>query len=184
MPELVNELDGMIAGHLMDTNTPLPPPNPNFQPDAVNPITGKGTPPKAQPAAKTAAGWNASGTTAGVKRDGGHPLVNSTGKDPFIATQAVPKSVGPVIGRARIKLSTSGDGQMFWASKSKPGFAGKFVDFNLLHDGRWHEYEVTLPVVGELSGFRLDPGRGEGEIRTDWIGLVSPDGTTLKRWDF
>ncbi|MEM1027192.1 MAG: sulfatase/phosphatase domain-containing protein, partial [Planctomycetota bacterium] len=185
MPELVSELDGMIAGHLMDTNTPVPPPNPNFQPGVFNPITGKGTPPKPQPAgAKSVAGWNASGTTAGVKRDGGHLVVNSTGKDPFIATQAVPKLVGPVIGRARIKLSTSGDGQMFWASKSKPGFAGKFVDFNLIHDGQWHEYEVTLPVVGELSGFRLDPGRGEGEIRIDWIELVSPDGTRLKRWDF
>lgn len=182
MPEMVSQLDGMIAGHLMDTGTPVPPPNPNFQPGSYNPITGEGTPP-APAASAGVAGWTTAGGTK-LKLDGGHMVVISNGKDPWLMTRAVPEVNGPVIGRARIKLSTTGNGQMFWASKAKPGFAGRFVDFDMQHDGQWHEYEVLLPSVGELSGFRIDPGRGAGEIRIDWAEIATPDGKTLKRWDF
>lgn len=182
MPEMVSQLDAMIAGHLMDTGTPVPPANPNFQPGTYNPITGEGTPP-APAASAGVAGWTTAGGTK-LKLDGGHMVVTSKGKDPWLMTKAVPQVEGPVIGRARIKLSTTGNGQMFWASKAKPGFAGRFVDFGMQHDGQWHEYEVLLPSVGELSGFRIDPGRGAGEIRIDWAEIATPDGKTLKRWDF
>ncbi len=182
MPDIVSQLDAMIADHLMATGTPVPPANPAYDPTAFNPITGKGTPPK--PAeAKTVAGWNTAGGTT-LQLDGGHLVITSQGNDPWIATQAVPKANGPVLGRARIKVKSNGTGQMFWRSKAKPGFEGQFVDFDLIHDGEWHEYEVLLPSVGELTGIRIDPARSPGEIRIDWAEIATPDGTTLKRWDF
>lgn len=182
MPEMVSQLDAMIAAHLEATGTPVPLANPAFVEGTFNPITGEGTPPEPAGAAATA-GWKTIGGTV-LKLDGGHMVITSKSKDPWIMTTEVPKANGPVLGRARIKVKSSGNGQMFWASKAKPGFAGRFVDFDLIHDGEWHEYEVLLPSVGELSGFRIDPARTPGEIRIDWAEIATPDGKSLKRWDF
>lgn len=182
MPEKVEELDAMIAAHLEATGTPVPLENPAFKLGSYNPITGEGVKP-APPKNKRAGDWEAGGETE-VKKKGGHLIVTSVNGDPYVMCSQLPEVDGPVVGRVRMKLETSGDGQMFWSSKSRRGFGGHGVSFDVNHDGQWHEYEVQLPSEGRLNGFRLDPGRDVGEITIDWIELADVQGETLKRWAF
>lgn len=182
MPELVQELDALIAAHLEDTNTSVPLENPAFKLGSYNPITGEGEKP-APPNNKQAGEWTGGGETE-VVIEGGRLLVTGRDDDPYIATEAVPPADGPVAGRMRMKSDTAGEGQMFWSSQTKPGFAGRGEPFDVQHDGQWHDYEVQLPSVGKLKSFRIDPGRAPGQIEIDWVELVDAGGNVLKRWDF
>lgn len=182
MPGLVTELDAMIDEHLESTGTPVPPPNPAYDPKAYNPITGIGN--KKTPARVAPVGdWTPSKQTQIRIRDG-ELIVVSNDNDPWFMTRRVPEARGPIRGRVRMKTSAKGKGQMFWTSDVAPKFVGHHVTFNLKHDGQWHEYEAELPVEGQLKGFRLDPAQSPGEIQIDWIELLDKDGRSLKRWEF
>ncbi len=110
--------------------------------------------------------------------------VTCTSQDPGFRTQELPDAAGPVELKIRMKIATNGAGQVFWSSSQQRGFAGHSVDFDLQHDGQWQEYAVALPVQGKLVALRIDPGQAAGTIQIDWIELTSPDGSTLKRWNF
>ena len=56
------------------------------------------------------------------------------------------------------------------------------VNFPVRHDGEWHEYEVKIPAT-QLSGLRIDPSRGAGEMMIDWIRLEQ-GGKIIESWDF
>ena len=58
------------------------------------------------------------------------------------------------------------------------------VVFEITHDGEWKEYEVALPVVGQLRNLRLDPGAAPGAIDIDWIKILDADGGVSKAWEF
>ena len=181
--DIVQELDAMIARHLEDTGTPVPPRNPAFDPDAFNPITSEGNETGSLMPSPTAGDWYAAGGNQ-VHPDDGSLIVTSVNTDPWIRTESVPPFVGSFIARLRMKINTQGDGQVFWRSQTHPAFDGQGVWFNVNHDGQWHEYTVEVNAEGPLIGFRIDPGRDRGEIEIDWIEILSPAGESLRRWDF
>jgi hypothetical protein len=196
-PDTVTELDAMITQHLIDTDTPTPPRNPAFDPNAFNPITGEGTPPATTSTPANANGGTPTGDPDADAIEGWVPTPNSrlslkTGalviasntKDPGVMTREFPETSGTTVARLRMKTRSGGDAQFFWASTEKPGYAGHGVDFVTRPNGEWNEYQINLPAVGRLTSIRLDPARAPGETEVDWIELQSPDGTVLKRWDF
>ncbi|MFK7790849.1 MAG: sulfatase [Phycisphaeraceae bacterium] len=190
MPDKVKAMDAMITQHLIDTKTPAPPANPAYIAGSFNPITGEGDrslkpEPKQtnKPASNPPKGWQPGGKTK-MKIAAGNLVITSVNQDPWVMCRDLPNVTGEFVGRVRMKLQTKGTGEMFWASKTNPGFAGHNVAFPLKHDGEWHTYEVKMPAKGPLTNFRLDPGQAPGEILVDWIEIVGTKGKVIKRWTF
>ena len=188
-PQLVKELDTAIQQHLRDTDTPVPPANPAFNPSAFNPITGQGQRPAPPAPAQNAdadpahQGWLANPAST-LEIQGGSLVLTCTSKDPGLRSQQVPDAPGPLKLKLRLKQNTEGQGQIFWSSTQQRGFAGSSVFFNLQHDDQWHEYTLDLPVQGNLLALRIDPGQAAGQVAIGWIELLTADGDTLQRWDF
>lgn len=82
--------------------------------------------------------------------------------------------------RVRMRV-TSGlpSAQVFWMTGDEPAFAAtKHMDFDILPDGAWHEYEIPVGqherwAGKEIRGIRLDPTVGGSEpgasVELDWI---------------
>jgi hypothetical protein len=56
------------------------------------------------------------------------------------------------------------------------------VTFEPEHDGEWHPHTVRLPVDQPLTGLRIDPSTGPGEIRLDGIRLKDKEGRVIRAW--
>ena len=52
------------------------------------------------------------------------------------------------------------------------------------HFGKWHEYDVKLPLDHPLSQTRLDPCSGAGAIEIDWMRLSDANGNGVHEWTF
>jgi hypothetical protein len=103
--------------------------------------------------------------------DANHGLleIHASGVDPYLAA-ATQVAESRLVVSLRMRSSTSGPGQLFWASDRHPGTsAERNVTFRMQHDGQWHEYLVGMPIEGTLTTLRLDPGTAAGEIEVDWI---------------
>jgi hypothetical protein len=97
--------------------------------------------------------------------------IQSTGGDPYLSAAAALPGREFVV-RLRMKIHTTGPGQLFWSSTTHPRTsADRQVSFRLIHDGRWHDYQVHLVIDGDLTRLRLDPGLSEGQIEVDWIAI-------------
>lgn len=87
----------------------------------------------------------------------------------------------------RVRMSvSSGDAkaQVFWITSDEPAFADtRYMDFPIVPDGEWHEYEIPVGeherwAGQEIRGLRLDPSTGGAEpgatVQIDWIVGVPP----------
>lgn len=76
--------------------------------------------------------------------------------------------------RARTDADISERGEIYWVTRESPGWdMQKLVRFSLVHDQAWHEYEIVLPAVGVVTGFRLALGERPGTFEIDWIRFES-----------
>jgi arylsulfatase A-like enzyme len=167
-PDLVKELDALIEDFLARTGALVPRPNPAYDPKAL----------------PVADGWRPSGDCK-LTREEGRLCVHSTGGDPHIWTSDVPQASGHLLAIFRMRSSSSGVGQFFWADAKTPKFGPSVrLDFVPVHDGQWHEYQVSFTTDGPLKQIRIDPSTAPGRIEIDWVKLCSQDGTVLKTWDF
>lgn len=163
-PKLVQKLNMLIERHLRETNSLVPVKNPNYRPPV--------------------AGWQSSKDARPSQKDG-ILVVESTGYDPFIFTNEVPKATGTLIVRVRMASWSKGIAQVNWATRSQRQFSPeRKVIFNPVHDGEWREYEVKFSCQDELFSLRLDPCSAPGKVLIDWIRLYAEDGTLLKAWEF
>ena len=148
-------------------------PNPNYNKKLFNPITDK-----------PIQGW-VPGGTCNIFEENGLLIAESFGGDPCFYTKEVPECSGDVILKIKMKSSSEGNGLIFWKSDKVHAFqAGYSIDFKINHDSKWHEYSVNLPVKYKLKGLRIDPAVKPGETRIEWIEICSPDGNSIKKWEF
>jgi len=111
--------------------------------------------------------------------------IESTGGDPFVFTNDVPQVQGPLAVRFRMRSTSKGGGQFFWATAKEPQFGPtRRLNFDAVHDGQWHECEVKFTAANALRSIRLDPSAAPGIIEMDWLRLAKPDGAVLKAWEF
>lgn len=166
-PALVGELAALISHFLRETGAVVPRANPGF---------GK------QPAAKGAAGWMPGGSATLAAGDG-VLVVTSSGGDPFIVTRDLPAGAGPYTLEFRMRSGSRGAGQVFWRTADQMAFhRDRSVTFEPEHDGEWHPHTVRLPVDQPLTGLRIDPSTGPGEIRLDGIRLKDKEGRVIRAW--
>ncbi|MGQ9732110.1 MAG: sulfatase [Candidatus Zipacnadales bacterium] len=167
-PAIVKELAALIEAFLQETKALVPIPNPNYDPRALPMLDG----------------WQPSKWTV-LSQGEGVLLIDSIGGDPFVRTAEVPEAEGKLVAKFRLRSTSSGSGQFFWADAQVPNFGPAVrIDFQPVHDGQWHEYEMSFTTQGKLRQLRLDPSSAPGHIEIDWIRLCQPDGTILKSWDF
>jgi hypothetical protein len=190
-PELVAELDALIAGFLTDTKAVVPVPNPAFDPAKYRPeLEGKQQPKgKAKAPAKSAAkgkddgdpalqGWKARDCQASVKE--GILRLTNIGSACFLGFSAG-KHSGPTTAKFRIKAK-AGSSHFDWL----PGGAGskeQRIDFTL-KGGDWEEISVELPAEGPLGIVRLYLPMQDTPVEIDWIELKSKNGSKPTRTGF
>ena len=167
-PELVAELDHLIAGFLRDTNAVVPTPNPAWKP-ATAQLLQQG-------------GWTTS-KDAQLAKEEENWVITSTGNDPWIATRTLPADArGPFTVRLRIKSQAAGRGVVYFATPARTAFhLEQSVSFAIEHDGQWHDYEIKLPP-DRLTALRLDPGNAAGTIRLASFALFDSQDREVKRW--
>lgn len=192
-PERVEQLDALIEQHLTDTQAVRPLPNPNFDPSKYD-ATQEGKAglkggantrkkPKAKLSRKPVASWQPGGTCT-LSASKGALLVDSTGKDPYLSHR-LPKPIDEksFILYVTMTSDSSGKGQVFWQEKEAGLFtAERSHIFNVQHDGKTHDYTIEFTTKSPLMAIRIDPSRGQGNIKITTIRLVGKDGTTHYRF--
>jgi hypothetical protein len=115
------------------------------------------------------AGWRAVHHSS-VAPAGGAMRIRSTGVDPYVHSPVDLPASEILVVKLRARFRTAGDAQFFWATDKHRGTSEKrTARFAVVQDGKWREYEAKLHVNGRLTGLRLDPGGGTGEVDVDWI---------------
>lgn len=96
-----------------------------------------------------------------------------------------PNASGPVTVELRAGCDGGGTARILWTEQDAPDFAPqRSVEVALAPDGQWQVLPVALPVVGVLTGLRIDPPEGCPRLELDRIHLQTSAGKTLKEWGF
>lgn len=122
------------------------------------------------------------GTT--LKVDGSQLILQCTGNDPGLAFEHLKiESPGPYILEFRLQSQASGAGEIFWTTDAETILPkGNHLDFDVKHDGEWHEMKLSIDEAKTLHALRLDPCGGEGEVRIEEPVLKAQDGKVLAKW--
>ena len=116
------------------------------------------------------AGWSALHDCS-ITATPGALRITSTGNDPYLASPAL-NVPGPVVVKLRAKCATAGAGQIFWMTSDAPSTTeARSQHFPLIHDGQWHDYEVSLQARGTITRLRLDPGEASGPVELENVQL-------------
>jgi arylsulfatase A-like enzyme len=181
-PALVKELDALIEKFLADTKAVVPGRNPAYDPRAKSGPTDTKKAKQAAAGNSSIPGWSTS-RFAALSVSGEEWQIVSTGNDPWVATRDLPaKAKGPFTLRFKMKSNATGEGRVYYTDAVKPGFnKEQSVALTMQHDGEWHDYKVELPAE-KLTGLRLDPASGKGEIRIGSLELRDAAGKLVKAW--
>ena len=113
-------------------------------------------------------GWTAVHDVAGFKSTGEGLEFDCIASDPYVCSPPVENMpMGHrVLLTLRMKSNGDGGGQIFFGREFS---AAQMVGFPVEPDGKWHDYEVLLPVQEPGGRLRIDPAMGEGHITIAWI---------------
>lgn len=171
-PDLVRELDALIADHLTETHALVPGPNPDYD--------ANGTESRTVAAADPLEGWKARQCTAAVKD--GVLTMRGTGKSPFLGF-AAGKQTGPATFRLRVRSKSGGAGKVEWLPSGAAADAKDAQSVPLtIQPGDWQEATATIPAKTPLGITRLYLPANEAAVEVDWIELTA--GGKVRRWEF
>ena len=174
-PQLVKELNGLIADFLKDTEAVIPKLNPNF---------GKSTPNAAAPKKALApddlpGGWKNRAGKAVVSEGALH--IESKGADSFLGVGAG-LSVGPAKLSFRIRAPQAGEGKVTLHG-SAGGAEMLSVPYRTSGEATWQPITVELNAKQAASILRLYLPSGSAAVDLDDIVLTPAQGTP-RRWEF
>jgi len=76
----------------------------------------------------------------------------------------------------RIRTTTSSDCVFYWQTSVSPRQSNdKMARVSLINDGQWHDYEVELPVRGNLTNLTLSLTASEGRWEVDHFRLYADE---------
>jgi hypothetical protein len=132
--------------------------------------------------AQAADGWQPE-HQCDVSVAGGLLKVLSKGNDPYLH-HAMQVPGGDLVLRLRARCIAAGGAEIFWTSNAAPDRSPeRSRRIEIIHDGRWHEYEARFEVKGMLTDLRLDPAAGPGLVEIDWIEILRPHPLLVDRVD-
>ncbi|MCL4202341.1 MAG: hypothetical protein KJ000_07585 [Pirellulaceae bacterium] len=117
-----------------------------------------------------------------LPREGGL-LGRISGPDPYLVRRLVNvQSADAATLNLRMRITAGSVGQLFWTTEQSPEFdEAKSVRFQIIPDGRYHEYRLQMRQHPDWSGqtitqLRLDPCNGVrfGEFQIDYLRADKP----------
>ena len=111
-------------------------------------------------------------------------ILHSTGTDPGLAFERLAiETPGPYTLEFRLQSKSSGPGELYWTTDPETILPkGKHLDFEVKHDGEWHELKLCMDEAKTMHALRLDPCGGEGEVKIEGLMLKAADGKVLAKW--
>ncbi|MCB1207936.1 MAG: sulfatase [Verrucomicrobiales bacterium] len=187
-PELVAELDAMIAKFLVDTHAVVPIPNPGFNPALYHPeregIQTNKTKSKSKAKAATQGGakdesdptlqgWKIRNGTAKVT----HGIVSVRGADaPFLGVGA--GLSGPAKVTFRIRAKAGAKGKVEWLATDAKAQSLPYA----VPGDDWQTLSLEIPATGPLGIFRIYLPAQQHAVEIDFVELTG--GGKPRRWDF
>lgn len=197
-PEKVQEMDRLMEVYLKDAGTVVPLVNPAFDPAKYHPeeigvqkekhASAKPTREQSPAASDSAsgvkkiAGWQTKPAGVGLAVKDDELIVSSTGDDPWITTEDVPKAEGGFVLDMEVWAGQPGDLQVFAGWNGKSYVKGSGLISKISSAEQWVPVSVTIPSGGKLSSLRIDPPGAAGETRLRNIRLQDSSGQTIKQW--
>lgn len=122
------------------------------------------------------------GTTLSV--EGTQLILQCTGNDPGLAFEKLAISQpGPYTLEFSLQSKSTGAGELYWTTEAETILPkGKHLDFEVKHDGEWHDMKLVIDEAKTLHGLRFDPCSGEGEVKIEGLTLKAADGKVLAKW--
>ena len=126
-------------------------------------------------------GWAGFSSLANATVADGILTMTFTGGDPYLSRSFMRLERDQYAKvKVRKKLpECSPTAQLFWTTSEEPGFADdKYLNFPVIPDGEWHEYEIPVAEHAKWKGqairaIRLDPTVGGvkpgAKVEIDWI---------------
>ena len=164
-PDLVRELNAMIAGFLKDTEAVIPVRNPNYN--------------KATAVADPLQGFKARQCKAEIKD--GALVVTGEGAAPFLGVGAG-KVAGASVVTLRARCEKGGAGKIEWLGAAKANAQPQSVPFKL-EGGDWQDVRVAVPAKGPLGILRLYLPAQQQPVAVAWVELKPAVGKG-ERWNF
>ena len=116
--------------------------------------------------------------------EGAQLILTCTGDDPGLAFDKLAiESPGPYTLEFKLQSHATGSGELYWTTDAETILPkGKHLDFEVKHDGEWHEMKLTIDESKTLHALRFDPCGGAGEVKIDGLVLKAADGKVLAKW--
>jgi arylsulfatase A-like enzyme len=116
--------------------------------------------------------------------EGPQLILSCTGDDPGLAFDKLAiEQPGPYTLEFKLQSHAAGSGELYWTTDSETILPkGKHLDFDVKHNGEWHDMKLTIDEAKTLHGLRLDPCAGEGEVKIEGLTLKDADGKVLIKW--
>jgi arylsulfatase len=108
-----------------------------------------------------------------------------SGSDSGIAMERIGASLarGPYQLHFRVKSTANGDSELYFTVDAKTKLpAGRHQEFDVPHDGKWHELQLPLKTEEQLFALRLDIGSGPGDVTIADLRLTDATGKEVIRW--
>ncbi len=160
-PELVKELNDLITAHLEETEALVPIANPRYGKEET---------------------WFLS-NHAQLKAKKNELTITSSGKDPWIATNKLPKELtGDFVLKGKIR-SNAGPGTIHWGTKKSPNFGPEQkIEFEFPQGKEFQTFQIPFSANTPLTSLRIDPGTQAGTATLRRLRLETSDGTLVKQW--
>lgn len=110
-------------------------------------------------------------------------LLTCTGTDPGLAFEKLAlESPGPYTLEFKLQSQATGPGELYWTTDAETILPkGKHLDFEVKHDGEWHEHTLRIEEAKTLHALRFDPCGGAGEVKIEGL-VLKADGKVLAKW--
>ena len=97
--------------------------------------------------------------------------MRSVGEDPSIVLAEAIAASGTLTLEWRQKTRVQGSSEVLWSDASGAFAPSRCTRVGYTPGEKWQELRAELPVQGALTGLRLDPFQGRGEIELAWLRL-------------
>ncbi|MBL9146105.1 MAG: arylsulfatase [Verrucomicrobiaceae bacterium] len=116
--------------------------------------------------------------------EGRQLILQCTSDDPGLAFERLAlETPGPYTLAFKLQSHAKGPGEVYWTTDAETILPkGKHLDFDVKHDGEWHEITLRIDEAKTLHALRLDPCGGEGEVRIEGLVLKGAEGKVLAKW--